>query len=657
MPPEDWLIRKPKLRAPPHQKSYLEEKIMSLTCARRPIRNAFRCLLWLALLSLPLLAQAPPSADTFVSSSTAKTNYGSSIALVVGSGTTSYVRFNLAGIPAGASISKATLRLYVDAVAKNGTFDVYQLNSSWAENTLTYNTPPPPLGLSVTNGTGVSITTANWNQFLLIDITALAQGWVNGTIPNNGVALALTSGSSGSFSFDSKESLLTGNGPELEIAFNSGTGPQGPQGPAGPVGPQGPQGVAGAVGPTGPTGATGAQGATGLQGAQGPLGPMGLTGAQGLQGVAGPQGAAGTGFNFRAAFDNTASYAANDVVSYNGSSYVAKVATNPSDPAPDSNPNWSLMAQQGATGPQGAQGLPGLQGPQGLIGAQGLIGPMGLTGLQGPAGPSGTSGYANFSCPSGQSITGFNSASQPVCTAGTGGGGGGGGAQDSDGDGIPDAVDPCPMVANVSYLGGSYCPSVLYDVLTGQVQLGVAVIFTNVSVTAVTGTHLTVAILPGDSSYHDDPIYGSALTMDLGALPAPTVGSRINLYGAVVPGFTPYTLPDGTFAFPPTLAPVAIVLLSSPPPAISTITPAQASVAVGGQTTLMVNATAPFLTDTTVTFAVDDASAATVTPSVAILAGQSSATFTVFGLSPAGSVTITASANGTVITSHVQVVP
>src|SRR5450432_1079141 len=350
MPPEDWLIRKPKLRAPPHQKSYLEEKIMSLTCARRLIRNAFRCLLWLALLSLPLLAQAPPSADTFVSSSTPKTNYGSSIALLVGSGTTSYVRFNLAGIPAGASISKATLRLYVDAVGKPGKFDVYQLNSGWSESTLTYNTPPPPLGLSVTNGTGVSITTANWNQFLLIDITARAQGWVNGTIPNNGVALALTSGSNGSFSFDSKESFLTGNGPELEIAFNSGTGPQGPQGPAGPTGPQGPQGLAGAVGPTGPTGATGAQGATGLQGAQGPLGPMGLTGAQGLQGVAGPQGATGTGFNFRAAFDNTASYAANDVVSYNGSSYVAKVATNPGDPAPGSNPNWSLMAQQGRKG-------------------------------------------------------------------------------------------------------------------------------------------------------------------------------------------------------------------------------------------------------------------------------------------------------------------
>jgi hypothetical protein len=382
MPPEDWLIRKPKLRAPPHQKSYLEEKIMSLTCARRPIRNAFRCLLWLALLSLPLFAQSPPSADAFVSSATPRLNYGPSIILAVGPGTNSYVQFNLSGIPAGANISKATLRLYVDAVSGSGTLDVFQVTSSWTENKVTYNTRPAQQSVSAIFGSSVSITSASWNQFLLIDITPLAQGWMNGTIPNNGIALTLTSGS-GIFSFDSKESLLTGNGPELEIAFTSGTGPQGPQGPAGPVGPQGPQGVAGAVGPTG---ATGSQGATGLQGAQGPLGPMGLTGAQGLQGVAGPQGAAGTGFNFRAAFDNTASYAANDVVSYNGSSYVAKVATNPGDPAPGSNSNWNLMSQQGASGSAGATGPTGASGP---TGAQG---PPGVDGAPGPQGPQGTTG-------------------------------------------------------------------------------------------------------------------------------------------------------------------------------------------------------------------------------------------------------------------------
>jgi hypothetical protein len=168
----------------------------------------------LAAMSAPLLAQAPPSGDTFVSSGTPKDNYGSSITIIVGSGTTSYVQFNLSGIPSGAAVRKAMLRLYVDAVVKSGSFDVYQLDGSWNENTLTYNTPPPPLGASATGNNPISISSSSWNQFLLIDITSLVQGWVNGTIANKGVALALTPGSNGYFSFDSKESLLTGNGPE-----------------------------------------------------------------------------------------------------------------------------------------------------------------------------------------------------------------------------------------------------------------------------------------------------------------------------------------------------------------------------------------------------------------------------------------------------------
>jgi len=69
----------------------------------------------LAFVSVALLGQAPPSADTFVTSAFPKTNYGSSIILVVQSGATSYLRFNLDTLPTGASINKATLRLYVDA--------------------------------------------------------------------------------------------------------------------------------------------------------------------------------------------------------------------------------------------------------------------------------------------------------------------------------------------------------------------------------------------------------------------------------------------------------------------------------------------------------------------------------------------------------------
>jgi N-acetylneuraminic acid mutarotase len=218
--------------------------------------------------ALPLLSQAPPSQDTFVSSTTPKLNYGPDSILAVGTGTTSYVQFNLSGIPSGATISKATLRLYVDAVLKGGSFDVYELDGGWSEKSLTYNSPPPTLGASATGNHPVSVSAGTMNQFLLIDITQLAQGWVNGTIPNNGIALALTSGSSGSFSFDSKESLLTANGPELEIALMS-------QGLAGPAGPQG------SPGPQGPLGPQGAQGATGTAGLPGPIGPAGPVGPAG----------------------------------------------------------------------------------------------------------------------------------------------------------------------------------------------------------------------------------------------------------------------------------------------------------------------------------------------------------------------------------------
>jgi hypothetical protein len=530
--------------------------------ASRLIRLGLRFWLLSVVFAQTLLAQAPPSADTFVSSSTPKINYGPSFALIVGQGSTTYVQFNLAGTPTGASISKATLRLYVDAVAKSGTFDVYQLNNGWSENTLTYNTPPPALGVSATGGHPVSISSSSWNQFLLIDITSLVQGWIGGTIANHGVALALTSGSTGSFSFDSKESLLTGNGPELDIILSNGAGPQGPAGPIGPVGPQG---------------ATGAAGAPGQQGTAGPTGPVG---PQGISGIAGPAGA------------------------------------------------------------QGPTGTPGIDG------------------LQGPVGPSGTSGYANFSCPSGQSITGFNSLAQPLCTAGTGGGGGGGGGlQDSDGDGIPDAVDQCPMTPNVNYLGVSYCPFSLYDVLKGAMVLGAEVTLSKLSVTAVDGTHVTVAILPGDPNYDSaqDPIFGSAQTLECGALPVPAVGNIVSLYGAVVPGFTPYTQPNGGVVFSPTLAPVAIILLSAPPPTISSLTPSIAFVAVGGQITLSVNTSGPVGTDITVTLTDSDPSAVTLTSSVVIAAGQSSATFTVFGLISSPDVTITASSNGTQLISHVTV--
>lgn len=120
------------------------------------------------LLSVPTLAQqAPPSADTFVSSATPNANYGSSIILAVGSGTTSYLRFNLSGVPTGTPVSKATLRLYVDAVAAGGQFDIYNLPATpvWSEKALNYASPPPALGTSATGGHPINVTPGEPEQF------------------------------------------------------------------------------------------------------------------------------------------------------------------------------------------------------------------------------------------------------------------------------------------------------------------------------------------------------------------------------------------------------------------------------------------------------------------------------------------------------------
>jgi hypothetical protein len=191
--------------------------------------------------------------------------------------------------------------------------------------------------------------------------------------------------------------LLTGNGPELEIALAGTPGAQGPPGPQGQQGSVGSQGAAGPQGIPGPAGATGAQGPIGPVGPQGTPGAQGPPGIDGATGAQGAPGAAGQGFAYKSAFDSTASYSPYDVVSFNGSSYVAKSATNAGDPMPDVNPAWSVMAQQGAAGAQGPAGATGPQGPSGSAGAQGQPGSPGPPGSVGGTGAAGS--LATWSTP------------------------------------------------------------------------------------------------------------------------------------------------------------------------------------------------------------------------------------------------------------------
>jgi hypothetical protein len=132
--------------------------------------------------------------------------------------------------------------------------------------------------------------------------------------------------------FSVRLSALTARVDSLEARFGSAVsaGGVGPQGPAGPAGADG------MVGPAGPQGVPGPKGTTGDTGPAGPQGPRGLT--------------------WKGGYDAAQSYAKDDAVQYDGSSYVATSAIGAGvTPGPQPSP-WSLLAAGGGSGGAGGGG-------------------------------------------------------------------------------------------------------------------------------------------------------------------------------------------------------------------------------------------------------------------------------------------------------------
>ena len=160
-------------------------------------------------------AQITPLGDSYTNRGAPSTNYGAQTLLDVDGATqATYIQFNLSSIPTGASVSQATLKLYVNAVATAGSLEVYLVNGAWSESTITYDLAP---ALGSVIDSAVPVTSADKNQYVLIPITSTVQGWINAPSSNNGIALVAV----GKFdaSFDSKENATTSHPPELDIVF------------------------------------------------------------------------------------------------------------------------------------------------------------------------------------------------------------------------------------------------------------------------------------------------------------------------------------------------------------------------------------------------------------------------------------------------------
>src|SRR5271157_173518 len=175
-----------------------------------------------SLLSLILLActaaygQLTPTGDSYTNTALPTTNYGAKTVLDVESSQTTFIQFNLSSIPSAytsADITKATLKLYVNAVTTAGSFNVDYVNGTWTESKIDASNAP---ALGTTIAASVPLTTADKNQYILIDITAAVQAWLSGTT-NDGIALV--GNSPVNATFDSKESTTTSHSAELDLVF------------------------------------------------------------------------------------------------------------------------------------------------------------------------------------------------------------------------------------------------------------------------------------------------------------------------------------------------------------------------------------------------------------------------------------------------------
>src|SRR5580704_14050345 len=165
-------------------------------------------------------AQITPLGDSYINTADPTTNYGAKTLLDVdGASQITYIQFNLASIPSGASVSQATLKLYVSSVTKAGSFNVDYINAAWSEATID-STNAPPLGAAIASN--VSVMTADKNQYILVNVTSAVQAWLDGSEKNNG--LALVANSTFNATFDSKENTTTSHPAELDIAFAGGDG-------------------------------------------------------------------------------------------------------------------------------------------------------------------------------------------------------------------------------------------------------------------------------------------------------------------------------------------------------------------------------------------------------------------------------------------------
>jgi uncharacterized repeat protein (TIGR01451 family) len=215
------------------KRSVLEAMAHRVLCASAIVLMA-------GLMSVPALAQTTvvlqgdPLAgqDTHLAQASSVQNFGTATLLLSNSQTNAesrlILRFDLSGIPAGATIQSAVMELYYAStrVSSSEALRVHRLTRSWTELGATWRTYDGTNNW-VTQGGDYDpavVASANldgtvnvWKQW---SITSLVQSWANGTFTNYGVLLESPAATGNNERrFNSSESTPTTLRPKLTITY------------------------------------------------------------------------------------------------------------------------------------------------------------------------------------------------------------------------------------------------------------------------------------------------------------------------------------------------------------------------------------------------------------------------------------------------------
>lgn len=151
--------------------------------------------------------------DAAVQLTQPNTNFGTATSLYSGLNGAlrrSVFQADISAVPLGSTVVSATLALTTSTVTSAGTVKVHRTSSTWAENTVNW----ANLVFASNVDASTSVSSVGTASF---DLTALAQQWLNGTYPNQGITLE--EDSSGGATFRSSEYVTVSARPKLTLCY------------------------------------------------------------------------------------------------------------------------------------------------------------------------------------------------------------------------------------------------------------------------------------------------------------------------------------------------------------------------------------------------------------------------------------------------------